>query len=151
MDRDHLPSVPSGNHNRFNPSESSTFVSTNDSVSIAYGTGSMTGILGYDTVTVRPCHHPLPPLPTIPPGPPPAQSTSPSPRLPSQVADLDVTNQIFGLAETEPGDFFYYMPFDGILGLAFPSISSSGATPVFDNMMAEDLVSQDLFSVYLSA
>ncbi|NWS62347.1 PEPA protein, partial [Chunga burmeisteri] len=105
------------NHNRFNPSDSSTFVSTNDSVEITYGTGSMTGILGYDTVSV---------------------------------AGLDVTNQIFGLSETEPGDFFYYTPFDGILGLAFPSISSSGATPVFDNMMSEGLVAKDLFSVYLS-
>ncbi|XP_054027916.1 pepsin A-5 [Dryobates pubescens] len=106
------------NHNRFNPAASSTFVGTNDSVSIAYGTGSMTGVLGYDTVTV---------------------------------ADIKVLNQIFGLTETEPGDFFYYSPFDGILGLAFPSIASSGATPVFDNMMAENLVPRDLFSVYLSS
>uniref|UniRef100_A0A663LYS0 pepsin A n=1 Tax=Athene cunicularia TaxID=194338 RepID=A0A663LYS0_ATHCN len=106
------------NHNRFNPADSSTFIGTNDTVEIAYGTGSMTGILGYDTVTV---------------------------------ADIEVLNQIFGLAETEPGDFFYYMPFDGILGLAFPSIASSGATPVFDNMMKEGLVAQDLFSVYLSS
>ncbi|KAI6068373.1 Pepsin A-like protein [Aix galericulata] len=105
------------NHKRFNPSESSTFVSTNESVSIAYGTGSMTGILGYDTVTV---------------------------------SSIQVANQIFGLAETEPGTIFYYSPFDGILGLAFPSISSSGATPVFDNMMSQGLVAQDLFSVYLS-
>ncbi|NXX39185.1 PEPA protein, partial [Tricholaema leucomelas] len=105
------------NHNRFNPAASSTFVGTNDSVSIAYGTGSMTGVLGYDTVAV---------------------------------AGIEVTNQIFGLTETEPGDFFYYSPFDGILGLAFPSIASSGATPVFDNMMAENLVPRDLFSVYLS-
>ncbi|NXY00403.1 PEPA protein, partial [Centropus bengalensis] len=105
------------NHNRFNPSASSTFVATNESVEIAYGTGSMTGILGYDTVNV---------------------------------AGLNVVNQIFGLAETEPGDFFYYSPFDGILGLAFPSIASSGATPVFDNMMSEELVAEDLFSVYLS-
>ncbi|NXI36000.1 PEPA protein, partial [Galbula dea] len=105
------------NHNLFNPADSSTFISTNDSVSISYGTGSMTGVLGYDTVTV---------------------------------ADIQVTNQIFGLTETEPGDFFYYCPFDGILGLAFPSISSAGATPVFDNMMTEGLVAEDLFSVYLS-
>ncbi|NWW94765.1 PEPA protein, partial [Rhynochetos jubatus] len=105
------------NHKRFVPAKSSTFVSTNDSLYIAYGTGSMTGVLGYDTVTV---------------------------------ADIEVLNQIFGLAETEPGDFFYYTPFDGILGLAFPSIASSGATPVFDNMMREDLVAKDLFSVYLS-
>ncbi|KAM9278176.1 pepsin A-like [Morus bassanus] len=106
-----------GNHKRFNPEKSSTFVGTNESLYIAYGTGSMTGVLGYDTVTV---------------------------------SDIKVINQIFGLAETEPGTVFYYAPFDGILGLAFPSISSSGATPVFDNMMTEDLVARDLFSVYLS-
>ncbi|KGL85319.1 Pepsin A, partial [Tinamus guttatus] len=105
------------NHDRFNPEDSSTFVATDDTVSIQYGTGSMTGILGYDTV---------------------------------EVGSITVSNQIFGLSETEPGDFFYYTPFDGILGLAFPSISSSGATPVFDNMMSQDLVSEDLFSVYLS-
>ncbi|XP_014734165.1 PREDICTED: pepsin A-like [Sturnus vulgaris] len=105
------------NHNRFNPAESSTFLSTNDTLFIAYGTGSMTGVLGYDTVNV---------------------------------AGINVRNQIFGLAETEPGDFFYYTPFDGILGLAFPSIASSGATPVFDNMMIENLVDRHLFSVYLS-
>ncbi|NWI83127.1 PEPA protein, partial [Dryoscopus gambensis] len=105
------------NHNRFNPAESSTFLSTNDTLFIAYGTGSMTGVLGYDTVNV---------------------------------AGINVRNQIFGLAETEPGDFFYYTPFDGILGLAFPSIASSGATPVFDNMMVENLVDRHLFSVYLS-
>ncbi|NXO25628.1 PEPA protein, partial [Cisticola juncidis] len=105
------------NHHRFNPTKSSTFLSTNDTLFIAYGTGSMTGILGYDTVNV---------------------------------AGINVHNQIFGLAETEPGDFFYYTPFDGILGLAFPSIASSGATPVFDNMMIENLVDRHLFSVYLS-
>ncbi|XP_005140243.2 pepsin A-like [Melopsittacus undulatus] len=110
-------SQPCSNHNLFNPAESSTFVSTNDSVYIAYGTGSMSGVLGYDTV---------------------------------RVADIDVYHQIFGLSETEPGDFFYYTPFDGILGLAFPSLASSGATPVFDNMMSEGLVAKDLFSVYLS-
>ncbi|XP_029770866.1 pepsin A [Suricata suricatta] len=105
------------NHNRFNPQQSSTYQATSQPVSIAYGTGSMTGILGYDTV---------------------------------QVGGVADTNQIFGLSETEPGSFLYYAPFDGILGLAYPQISASGATPVFDNMWNEGLVSQDLFSVYLS-
>ncbi|KAM9079105.1 pepsin A-like [Megaptera novaeangliae] len=105
------------NHHRFNPQESSTFQGTSKTLSVAYGTGSMTGILGYDTV---------------------------------QVGGISDTNQIFGLSETEPGSFLYYAPFDGILGLAYPSISSSGATPVFDNMWNQGLVSQDLFSVYLS-
>ncbi|XP_006875054.1 PREDICTED: pepsin A-like [Chrysochloris asiatica] len=106
------------NHKRFNPQKSSTYKATSQTVSIAYGTGSMTGILGYDTV---------------------------------QVAGIADTNQIFGLSQTEPGSFLYYCPFDGILGLAYPDISSSGATPVFDNMWNQGLVSQDLFSVYLSS
>ncbi|XP_030078235.1 pepsin A-4 [Microcaecilia unicolor] len=106
------------NHNKFNPQQSSTFRSTSTSVSIAYGTGSMTGVLGYDTV---------------------------------QVGGIADTNQIFGLSETEPGSFLYYSPFDGILGLAYPNIASSGATPVFDNMWNQGLVPQDLFSVYLSS
>uniref|UniRef100_A0A8C3FVE7 pepsin A n=1 Tax=Chrysemys picta bellii TaxID=8478 RepID=A0A8C3FVE7_CHRPI len=101
------------NHNKFNPSDSSTYQATSQNLSIQYGTGSMTGILAYDTV---------------------------------QVGGIVDTKQIFGLSETEPGSTFYYAPFDGILGLAFPSIASSDATPVFDNMMNEGLVSQDLFS-----
>uniref|UniRef100_A0A8C3SWU8 pepsin A n=1 Tax=Chelydra serpentina TaxID=8475 RepID=A0A8C3SWU8_CHESE len=111
-------STACSNHNKFNPSDSSTYQATSQSLSIQYGTGSMTGILAYDTV---------------------------------QVGGIVDTKQIFGLSETEPGSTFYYAPFDGILGLAFPSIASSGATPVFDNMMNEGLVSQDLFSVYLSS
>lgn len=40
------------NHNLFNPQQSSTYQATSQTVSITYGTGSMTGILGYDTVQV---------------------------------------------------------------------------------------------------
>ncbi|XP_043818598.1 chymosin-like [Dromiciops gliroides] len=40
------------NHNRFSPSESSTFQSTDEPLAIQYGTGSMQGVLGYDTVIV---------------------------------------------------------------------------------------------------
>ncbi|CAM5119711.1 unnamed protein product [Eretmochelys imbricata] len=40
------------------------------------------------------------------------------------------TNQIFGLSKTEPSNLSYFASYDGILGLAFSSISSSGATPV---------------------
>ncbi|KAJ1121243.1 hypothetical protein NDU88_009361 [Pleurodeles waltl] len=105
------------NHNMFNPAASSTFKSINESLSIAYGTGSMTGVLASDTV---------------------------------QVEGITVTNQVFGLSETE-ADFFYYMQFDGILGLGYPSISSDGVTPVFDNMWSEQLIPQNLFSVFLSS
>lgn len=66
-----------------------------------------------------------------------------------QVGGLPVTKQILGLSKTE-APFMQYMAADGILGLAYPRLSASGATPVFDNMMTEGLVNQDLFSVYLS-
>ncbi|XP_078514909.1 pepsin A-like [Lissotriton helveticus] len=105
------------NHNVFNPAASSTFNAINESLSIAYGTGSMTGVLASDTV---------------------------------QVEGITVTNQVFGLSETE-ADFFYYMQFDGILGLGYPSISSDGVTPVFDSMWNEQLIPQNLFSVFLSS
>ncbi|KAJ8265844.1 hypothetical protein COCON_G00149430 [Conger conger] len=105
------------NHRKFNPSLSSTYRAQNTPVSIQYGTGSMTGFLGYDTVNV------------------------------GGIVD---TNQLFGLSQTEPGSFLYYSPFDGIMGLAYPDISASHSTPVFDNMMRQGLVSQDLFSIYLT-
>lgn len=63
---------------------------------------------------------------------------------------IAVRNQIFGMSQSE-APFMQYMRADGILGLAYPQLSASGATPVFDNMMKEGLVNQDLFSVYLSS
>ncbi|XP_063338225.1 pepsin A-like [Pelmatolapia mariae] len=104
-------------HAKFNPGKSRTYRKDGKPLHIDYGTGSMTGFLGYDTVTV---------------------------------AGLAVTNQIFGLSQTE-APFMKYMQTDGILGLAYPSLSASSATPVFDNMVKEGLVEQDLFSVYLSS
>uniref|UniRef100_A0A7N8Y4J7 pepsin A n=1 Tax=Mastacembelus armatus TaxID=205130 RepID=A0A7N8Y4J7_9TELE len=110
-------STACNNHNKYNPSKSSTYKYSGTPLDIHYGTGSMTGFLAYDTVTV---------------------------------GGLPVTNQIFGLSETE-APFMQYMRADGILGLAYPRLSNAGATPVFDNMMNEGLVNQDLFSVYLTS
>ncbi|KAF4072302.1 hypothetical protein AMELA_G00261550 [Ameiurus melas] len=67
----------------------------------------------------------------------------------ADVGGISVQNQIFGLSKTE-APFMAIMKADGILGLAYKSLSSDGATPIFDNMMSQNLVSQDLFSVYLS-
>ncbi|XP_078514917.1 pepsin A-like [Lissotriton helveticus] len=104
------------NHNRFDPSSSSSFQSTNENLSIHYGKGSMTGVIGYDTV---------------------------------QVGDLVVTQQAFGLCTTE-AQHFAHRPYDGIMGMAYPSDAHDDATPVFDNMWNQGLLSEDLFSVYLS-
>ncbi|XP_069792567.1 pepsin A-like [Narcine bancroftii] len=117
-----VPSVycnqqPCMNHHRFNPSLSSTYKSNGQSLSIMYGTGSMTGILGYDTL---------------------------------RLSNIAVNQQEFGLSKTEPGSFFTYCKFDGILGLGYASLAASGATTVFNNMVSQNLVPESLFSVYLS-
>uniref|UniRef100_A0A673Z051 Pepsin A-like n=1 Tax=Salmo trutta TaxID=8032 RepID=A0A673Z051_SALTR len=105
-------SAACANHNKFNPGLSSTFKNAGKSLSIQYGTGSMTGFEGFDTVVV---------------------------------GGIPVKNQIFGLSQSE-APFMAHMKADGILGLAYPRLAASQATPVFDNMMTQHLVNQDMFS-----
>ncbi|XP_072306182.1 pepsin A-like [Eucyclogobius newberryi] len=105
------------NHNLFDPSKSSSFVWGSQSLSIQYGTGSMDGYLGSDTV---------------------------------EVGGITVSNQVFGLSTSE-AQFMAEMAADGILGLAFQSIASDNVVPVFNNMISQNLVSEPLFSVYLSS
>ena len=45
--------VPSDNHDKFSPSKSSTYRYDGKPLEIHYLTGSMTGVLACDTVTVR--------------------------------------------------------------------------------------------------
>lgn len=66
-----------------------------------------------------------------------------------QVGGISVANQVFGISHSE-APFMAHMAADGILGLAFQSIASDNVVPVFDNMVSQGLVSQNLFSVYLS-
>nr|XP_023403305.1 chymosin-like [Loxodonta africana] len=105
------------NHHCFNLFKSSTFQNMGQPLTIQYGTGSMQGFLGYDTVTV---------------------------------SDIVDPQQTVGLSTQEPGNVFTYAEFDGILGLAYPSLASEYLVPVFDNMMYRHLVPHDLFSVYMS-
>ncbi|XP_007526992.1 pepsin B [Erinaceus europaeus] len=41
------------NHNRFNPNQSSTFKNNGQTYTLSYGSGSLSVVLGYDTVTVQ--------------------------------------------------------------------------------------------------
>ncbi|XP_028587866.1 gastricsin-like [Podarcis muralis] len=105
------------NHPLFNPSQSSTYSTNDQTFSLQYGTGSLTGLFGYDTVTIQ---------------------------------GISITNQEFGLSETEPGTNFVYAQFDGILGLAYPAISSGGATTVMQGMLQQNLLDAPVFGFYLS-
>lgn len=45
-------SLLAATHARFNPSKSSTYYTEGQTFSLQYGTGSLTGFFGYDTLTV---------------------------------------------------------------------------------------------------
>lgn len=47
-----LPPPSAATHPRFNPSQSSTFSTNGQTFSLQYGSGSLTGFFGYDTLTV---------------------------------------------------------------------------------------------------
>lgn len=44
--------LSTANHHRFNPSLSSTFRNNGQTYTLSYGSGSLSVVLGYDTVTV---------------------------------------------------------------------------------------------------
>uniref|UniRef100_A0A8C0W7T4 Peptidase A1 domain-containing protein n=1 Tax=Castor canadensis TaxID=51338 RepID=A0A8C0W7T4_CASCN len=68
-----------------------------------------------------------------------------------KIGGLTDVAQAFGLSLEEPGQFMEYAVFDGILGLSYPSLSLQGATPVFDSLWEQGLLSQRLFAFYLSS
>lgn len=67
-----------------------------------------------------------------------------------QIADLPVPGQQFAEAVKQPGITFVVARFDGVLGMAYPSISVANVVPVFDTAMAAKLLPQNIFSFYIS-
>ncbi|NXG46212.1 CATE protein, partial [Psilopogon haemacephalus] len=66
-----------------------------------------------------------------------------------QISNISITGQDFGESVFEPGLTFALAHFDGILGLAYPSLAVGKALPVFDRIMAQQLVEEPIFSFYL--
>merc|ERR1711916_282380 len=65
------------------------------------------------------------------------------------IAGLRVKNVQFGAVSSAQG--FNGAGIDGLMGLAYSSISSDDMPPVFDDIVAQNLVSQNLFSMFLSS
>lgn len=49
----------------------------------------------------------------------------------------------------EPSAAFNPFKFDGVLGLAFPLISAVGEKTVYENMIDQHLIANNLFSFYM--
>ncbi|XP_020024348.1 cathepsin D isoform X2 [Castor canadensis] len=113
-------------HHKYNSDKSSTYVKNGTSFDIHYGSGSLSGYLSQDTVSV-PCKSGL-----------------------SAPGGVRVERQVFGEATSQPGITFIAAKFDGILGMAYPRISVNNVLPVFDNLMEQKLVEKNVFSFYLN-
>jgi len=68
----------------------------------------------------------------------------------ASMGGLAVKNQVFAEVTSESGLSFIFGKLDGIVGLAWPSISVDGITPYFQQLMAEGQVEKDLFHFYLN-
>nr|ACC68942.1 cathepsin D (predicted) [Rhinolophus ferrumequinum] len=113
-------------HHKYNSGKSSTYVKNGTSFDIHYGSGSLSGYLSQDTVSV-PCNSAL-----------------------LGLGGVKVERQVFGEATKQPGITFIAAKFDGILGMAYPRISVNNVLPVFDNLMQQKLVDKNIFSFYLN-
>jgi len=66
------------------------------------------------------------------------------------VAGITVKGQTFAEITSETQDLNSNPTVDGILGMAYPACSSSGAVPPFQNMIVQVVVSQPVFAFYLN-
>ncbi|EPR63595.1 aspartyl protease ASP3 [Toxoplasma gondii GT1] len=109
---------------RFDPSASKTFRAANPPVhlDITFGTGRIEGSTGIDDFTVGP---------------------------------FLVKGQSFGLVESEGGhnmhgNIFKTINFEGIVGLAFPEMSSTGTVPIYDNIISQGTLKENEFAFYMA-
>ncbi|XP_014925417.1 renin [Acinonyx jubatus] len=65
------------------------------------------------------------------------------------VGGITVT-QTFGEVTELPLIPFMLAKFDGILGMGFPAQAVGGVTPVFDHILSQGVLKEDVFSVYYS-
>jgi len=108
-------------HKKYDSTKSSTYVANGEDFAIQYGSGSLTGYLSQDVLGI-----------------------------PGTPTPIMIQDQVFAEATSEPGIAFLLVKFDGILGLAWPSISVDSVEPPFTKMVKQGLIDEPLFSFWMS-
>ncbi|KAM6924672.1 renin [Xenentodon cancila] len=103
-------------HNRYDASQSHTYVENGTGFSIQYASGSVRGFLSEDVVVVGG-------IPVV---------------------------QVFAEATSLSAMPFIFAKFDGVLGMGYPNVAIDGITPVFDRIMSQHVLKEEVFSVYYS-
>lgn len=58
--------------------------------------------------------------------------------------------QVFAEATSLSAMPFIFAKFDGVLGMGYPNVAIDGITPVFDGIMSQHILKEEVFSVYYS-
>ncbi|CAD8197251.1 unnamed protein product [Paramecium octaurelia] len=66
------------------------------------------------------------------------------------VGGVKIAKQEFAEIVRENGDVFAQSDFDGIVGLAYPSMAAYNFNPLFDNIIKQKLLDRNVFSFYFS-
>lgn len=66
------------------------------------------------------------------------------------IGPFTVFNQTFAMIETQNGQVFHDVPFEGILGLAFPAMSANKVKPFFDTVIEQKALEKNEFAIYFS-
>ncbi|XP_044798493.1 pregnancy-associated glycoprotein-like isoform X2 [Bubalus bubalis] len=59
-------------------------------------------------------------------------------------------NQTFALTYRQISKILPFVPFEGVLGLGYPSLTTSRIIPVFDSLMLQKVISEPVFAFYLN-
>ncbi|CAD8135397.1 unnamed protein product [Paramecium pentaurelia] len=66
------------------------------------------------------------------------------------IGNVKIRKQEFAEIVRENGDVFAQSDFDGIVGLAYPTMAAYHFNPLFDNIMQQKLLDRNVFSFYFS-